>query len=477
MHPKPNPKKRNEAIPAKSRKALTLVQSSPNTNPRRVQLLTLFLVLSAFMHFVSLSYPSGNVFDEVYYGRAIRSFHDRQTCFTGHPPHSLLVMTAISSLAGYHGGGHFEKIGLTNDPKMYWQMRLGPALIGTLLPVLFFLFIEALGGSLAAATLGAAAVLFDNAILTQTRTIAQDGFLLFWMFSALLVTLYAAKTRSLSKYGGKLVFAGALAGMASGTKFTGITAPVMVILIIAMGYGSEGASKSLSTKMLGIVSFLSGFALAYFAGFWVYFSMLSGSADSVPFFVRTGHFFADTISYQRAAFGVHENTTQNHPYGSSWWSWPLLRRPIYLWTNLKAQLYLLGNPVLWWGSSALVALIASVTLLSVNGTSRFALSRERWRKLVIPAIGFFIAYLPHVMIRRVMFLYHYLPSLGFVIAFCSLWLDDSGWISKGDLREQKKSYYFVLFLFFGGFALFSPITLGYAAPQSYYNFVFSIFPR
>src|SRR5919202_605415 len=72
-------------------------------------------------------------------------------------------------------------------------LRVLPALAGTALVAVFYLFLRELTASRRVATFGAALLLLDNAILVESRFILTDSMLLLFGVSAL--TLYLAARR------------------------------------------------------------------------------------------------------------------------------------------------------------------------------------------------------------------------------------------------------------------------------------------
>jgi dolichyl-phosphate-mannose-protein mannosyltransferase len=57
--------------------------------------------------------------------------------------------------------------------------------------------------------------------------------------------------------------------------------------------------------------------------------------------------------------------TESHAWDSRPPSWPILRRGINFWGKHNRQIYLLGNPVIWWSSSALIALYIAIKGLAI----------------------------------------------------------------------------------------------------------------
>lgn len=64
-------------------------------------------------------------------------------------------------------------------------------------------------------------------------------------------------------------------------------------------------------------------------------------------------------------FQHNAGLTDSHPYASSPINWPFLISGISFWTGPqddKQQIYLIGNPVGWWVSSASLAILAGISM-------------------------------------------------------------------------------------------------------------------
>ena len=110
---------------------------------------------------------------------------------------------------------------------------------------------------------------------------------------------------------------------------------------------------------------------------------------------------------QRQMWWYHTGLVATHPYTSSWRSWPLLLRPIWLYTSGEqagtiANIYAFGNPMVFWGG--LVSVIFSVF---------YALSEKRKNLLYIVG-AYFGVFVPWALSPRIMFLYHYFPAVPFL---------------------------------------------------------------
>jgi len=157
-----------------------------------------------------------------------------------------------------------------------------------------------------------------------------------------------------------------------------------------------------------------------------------------------------------------------HPFASKWYTWPAMIRPMHYWSSTTAargpagDIYLLGNPVVWWGS------LLGMIVLAVGYVAR----RERFRpyRNVLAFLGFayVINLLPFIGIRRVMFLYHYFDGLLFSVALATIclgilagWMDDDGSPWRFTSRRSARLYWGLAALAVAGFLFFTPETYGW----------------
>jgi dolichyl-phosphate-mannose-protein mannosyltransferase len=61
-------------------------------------------------------------------------------------------------------------------------------------------------------------------------------------------------------------------------------------------------------------------------------------------------FWSRFVELQRVMWETNAGLTGRHAYDSRPLSWPVLRRGINYWTKNHRQVYLLGNPFIWYGS-------------------------------------------------------------------------------------------------------------------------------
>jgi len=278
-------------------------------------------------------------------------------------------------------------------------------------------------------------------------------FLLVFGFGALWAYLKYRNTGSKKV----LLLAGILGGLAMSIKWTGVAFIGLVGLFEIIYLLKERSLKTLGYMIiyLVVVPFL-----IYFSVFAIHFSILtkSGQGDAFmsPEFQKTlsnsrysednninslsisGKFF----ELNREMYKSNQRLTSEHPYSSQWYSWPYMARTIYYWNGDGARIYLIGNPIIWWTSS--IAILAFLLMILIRSLPINIVTG-------LIAVGYMVNVLPFIGVKRVMFLYHYLPALIFAI-IALLYL----------IEKQKKSGLILKILLISAIALFF-----YFAPLNY----------
>jgi dolichyl-phosphate-mannose-protein mannosyltransferase len=429
--------------------------------PRDVRRALIWLVaLGATTHLLNLTSPREVVFDEVTMGGYVRAY-----CCTGervldmHPPHAKLLIAAVVRLAGFDGAFTFEKIGLPYGDTPVFALRLVPALAGILIPPLFLLLLLELGASFPIAALGGLLLALDNALLLETRIIVWDGILVAATLGSLVCFLSAQ--RAPARIGWRILAAGALAGLAVGSKLTGLAAPALMMLCLAAGLGVVRAPWRARVVQALVIC---GAAFAVYAAGWVaHWLLLTQPGPGDAFYQTTGRMLDDILAVHRAMVRENVALVATHPDASRPWTWPWMQVAPYFWQGPGAFIYLLGNPVVWWGTALLfLSIIVRLGLMAPLGLGVERAVNAAPRPYVALA-GYAIAFLPLLPVTRVLFLYHYLTPLVFSVAFVLLWLDRAGWARPGGLRDQRLSYFIVMVLVVIGFLAVSPLTYGFSA--------------
>ncbi|MGH3872595.1 MAG: phospholipid carrier-dependent glycosyltransferase [Pseudonocardiaceae bacterium] len=429
--------------------------------------------LAAVTRLTTITHPRAIVFDEVYFREYALRYLDGSYYFDLHPPLGKLLLGGWAKLWAVSATAQ------STDPAV--ALRLLPALAGTVLVAVFYQLLRELTASRKVATFGAALLLLDNAILVESRLILMDSMLLLFGIGA--ITCYLASRRHTGPAHWILLTAGAvLAGMAASTKLTGLAALGLIGLVWLAQTLRHRVSWRLALPQAAILILVPAFL--YVTVFAVHFQLLPHSGPGDAFMSQR---FQSTLvgntNYDPAArmpfpdrfieinkaiprYELSLNDS-NHPYSSSWLSWPVLKRPIYYWTDAtktggkQEYIYLQGNPVIWWGLLAGVVVIA---LGWARRPERFDRHRGTMALLGVAWAGNF---LPFATIERPMFLYHYFFSLLFCIAAVSIGLGLlAGWMTDGDKpwrfgsRGSAILYWGLLGVVLVSFVYFAPLSYG-----------------
>ncbi|XP_071520863.1 protein O-mannosyltransferase 1 isoform X1 [Panulirus ornatus] len=147
-------------------------------------------VLSFITRIWKLETPRGIVFDELHYGKYAGLYMQNTFFFDSQPPLGKQLIALAAYIAGFDGNFKFDRIGTPYDPIVpVSAMRMVPAFFGSLLmPTVYNLMVE-LGLSHYAGGLAAFLLIFDNAVLAQSRFILMEGILMFFGVFGLLCIL------------------------------------------------------------------------------------------------------------------------------------------------------------------------------------------------------------------------------------------------------------------------------------------------
>jgi hypothetical protein len=101
-------------------------------------------------------------------------------------------------------------------------------------------------------------------------------------------------------------------------------------------------------------------------------------------------------------YEYHSKLDATHPFSSLWYTWPVMYRPVWLYTitypnGIHSTISTVGNVAIWWGG--IVGVLYSIY--------RLVRKKEKFGIIIIAVL--LCLYLPYSMIGRCMFLYHYFP--------------------------------------------------------------------
>ena len=316
------------------------------------------------------------------------------------------------------------KLGMVAGMKIFGENSFGwrfpGAVLGTVSVFLIYLLGKHLFKDEAIGLLSAGVFSLDGLPLVMSRIGMNDSYLL--CFTLLSIYLFLRQKNFLSA----LAF-----GLAIASKWSAIWA-IPILGIIWLKRKKKFEVSNLWFLVLPFAIYL----LAYLQMF------------------LTGHDLSVWWEMQKQMWWYHTGLRATHPYTSQWWSWPLLIRPIYLYTSdevsgMVARIYAFGNPFVFW--FGFFSIIMSFIFSFV----------ERNKKLGFIVFCYLIFFVPWALSPRIMFLYHYLPSIPFLAIA-------TGYI----LRRNPKLIFAYLLICLFVFIYFFPHWAGLQVPlwldRSYY---------
>jgi len=357
-------------------------------------------VAAGILRFAWLGHPNVIVFDETYFANFAHNYLTNTLFFDAEPPLGKFLIAAGIDLFGFNSFG--------------W--RVAPALLGTLTIPLFYVLAKQIFGGRVVPALAGLLALGEGFLLVESRVAVLDGMVVF--FNMLLYVLFLASLQAKGRPAAYrwLVAAGVALGLAVSLKWITLAflAPagllVLILKLARFKWVQRLFRVDSQTKIFSQLGIQPAAVLRidqYLVWLMAVPAMLYAAIFSfhVPFDSTHGTWW----SIHQNIYYYHENLKATHPYGSTPITWPLEIRPVaYYFNNAGphgqwSAITALGNPLVWWGG-----------ILGVGWVVRQAL-----RRLTLPMVLILAAivanYAPWFLIHRVLFLYHYLGTLPWVI--------------------------------------------------------------
>lgn len=197
--------------------------------------------------------------------------------------------------------------------------------------------------------------------------------------------------------------------------------------------------------------------------------MLGEDAEKVNY--RDPGFLGKFWELQQVMWTTNAGLVESHTWDSRPPSWPVLRRGINFWGKDHHQIYLLGNPAIWWASTAAIAIYVFFKGLSVLRWQRGYRDYDNTNfkrfdyEIGMTVIGWAFHYFPFFLMARQLFLHHYLPALYFAImAMCQIYDFGANRIATLGIRNHPEigRTIAVLYLAFciAVFTMYAPLIYG-----------------
>ncbi len=389
------------------------------------------LVISLTIRLVGLTHPNEKVFDEIYFPVFAHDYLSGTDFYDAHPPLGKLIIAGGIAIFG-------------NSP-IGW--RIMNALAGTLLLWVIYAFTTDLVSRPSAGIIALYFAAIEPMALVESRIGLINIYLA--LFSLVSLWFFWRWWRRPDRATTQLAIAAIAYGAAISVKWVGVgVGAVMAIFVIWSWISPRLERKSLNWRQWWVLVLPVCVYLATF----------------IPDILRG----QNIVWWHTSAYNYHATLQATHPYGSAWWTWAFMIRPIWLYFQLLSEsksvigILELGNIITW--TTGLVALIFTLGLIGRSVVS----SKRHDRNLqpyVYLAITYLVLYLPWAFISRVKFIYHYfVPALTLMILLGIMF--DRYLLPHKQWRVVAWAVLFAATLFF---IYFLPLLMGLAIPEWFYR--------
>ncbi|MCM3746897.1 glycosyltransferase family 39 protein [Paenibacillus pasadenensis] len=346
------------------------------------------------------SYRNSMYFDEIYHARtAFEHLYRIEPYETTHPPLGKVIIMAGISIFGMNPFG--------------WRVMGGIA--GILLIPAMYALARGLFRSRKAGLLAAGLILLDFMPLVQSRIGTVDTYaVLFIIMSYHFMNRFVQRNKpgtALSRVLLPFMLSGVFFGLGASVKWVGVYSGAgLAVLFFWSMYRRWKSSQNANANETGekrVPLLMIGAGFLFFVGVPAVIYVLT----YIPFMLvpGPGHGLINVVKFQKFMYDYHSKLVATHPFSSTWWEWPIIRRPIWYYggSGLEqgqiASIMSLGNPLIWWaGIPCAIAAFAAAL-------------RKKHRAMQIVSIGLLSQYLPWVGIPRLTFIYHYYATVPFLI--------------------------------------------------------------
>jgi len=410
-------------------------------------------VLNVALRLWHLHVPAAIVFDETYYVSFALDILQGNAFFDAHPPLGKYWIALSMALFAW-GRGHWqtgELAQLTTQPISFRWLN---AIAGAIVPLVGGWVAWEWGRYLmperrrAFALLSAVLLSLDGLLLADSRLALLHVPLV--GFGLLGLGAWARSHHAI--YPGRWrLWAGIALGASVGVKWNGAGYWLALICLEGGRGWSDRDRPAFRLRQLAI--WLGIVPLITYGVSWLPYGLLTGKS---------------LIEVHQQIWNFHQTATQAHPYQSSWYTWPLMLRPIAYFfqggvgnvetgigppvpaPDTAIALYGFNSPLLAWAATA------AMWLVIFGSLHRIRHPRYAGKLPTQLAVLYLAHWLPWALIQRTTFFYHYLPAA--LTAEMALAWVMSRWFT-GDRPAWRRWAWGLLGLILAGFMFWLPLAI------------------
>lgn len=364
-------------------------------------------------------FMNGTYFDEIYHARtAYEHLHGIVAYENTHPPLGKILIAAGMELFGVNPFG--------------WRI-IGTLFGIAMLPLIYIMALR-LFGKTRYATLAAGLFALDFMHFTQTRISTID---VYGVFFIMLMFYFMQRYFTMNFYRVPLkktlvplFWSGLFFGIGVASKwivlYGGAGLAIMLALALFERYrqyraaGRVLAEGKLSDQELklaserAVQSFWKNTVVTLLSCvvFFVLIPLVVYALSFIPVLTATaeGYSLKGLIDAQTHMYNYHSQLVATHPFSSSWWQWPFMKRPVWFYSageglpaGKVSTIVTMGNPLIWW--IGIFTMLAAIWLTF----------KRKDKSLYMIWIAFLSQYVPWMLVPRETFLYHYFAMVPFII--------------------------------------------------------------
>lgn len=353
------------------------------------------------------TYLNSTYFDEIYHARtAYEYIHGLYSYENTHPP--------------------LGKVFISFGIRLFGMNPFGWRIIGTLFGIFMlpfiYLFAKRLLKEYFLTVCTTTLFAFDFMHFAQTRIATIDVYVTFFII-LMYYFMYqycerSVKGESLKRTLIPLGLSGISMGFGVASKWTGAYAGVGLAVIFFITLFLRWKKDKNPAYVIK--------TLVFCLGFFVLIPCVIYTLSYLPFIdnQNTG-LIAKMLKNQETMFGYHTGIDATHPYSSWWYQWPIMYRPIWYYSGtvsetVKEGISSFGNPLVWWMGIPAFFYMVYLTV------------KKKDKKAGFLVVAYLAQYLPWIFVRRITFIYHYFPSVPFVVlmlgyGMLQLWKSHPEW--------------------------------------------------
>lgn len=425
------------------------------------------LILILFFAFMSRIYrlhiPDRYIFDEVYHAITAKliAANDPRAFEWWHGP--IEPDTAVDwlhpPLAKYTQAFFIKILGSSS-----FSWRISSVLFGVGAIWAIYKLSQELFDDQRISLLAAGLASLDGLLLTQSRIAMNDIHVTFFI----LLTLISYIKYKKNPQNKKLLITGLSAGLAMGSKWSGLLVLLIVWLLELIHWLKKIISKKTNWNNLvnhGLLMVLALGLLPMTIYLMSYGQMfLQGKG--------WGHF----TKLHHQTWWYQTNLEATHQYQSQPWQWFLNLKPVWFHVNYLgdgsiANIYSIGNPSFHF--VGVIAVILTIFFLAISKLNNQSDKKDKFLNWLL--VTYFLIWLPWQISPRIMFYYHYTPAVPLLSIIVAYWLVKI-WLIKTKSEWNKTTVLLVVSSILLFFIIWYPQWTALPMPVNFVNAVYYMIP-